>query len=61
MLWLSLSPEPEPTCATALSLKQNATTIPLAESQLNVPIAAYRKALVRLLTSYFCHGSPTMG
>ncbi len=33
MLWQSLSPEPEPTCATALRLKQNATTIPLAESQ----------------------------
>ncbi len=33
MLWPSLSPEPDPTCATALRLKQNATTIPLAESQ----------------------------
>ncbi len=33
MLWPSLLPEPEPTCATALRLKQNATTIPFAESQ----------------------------
>ncbi|PBK71667.1 hypothetical protein ARMSODRAFT_954490 [Armillaria solidipes] len=30
-------------------------------TQLNVSIAAHRKALVRLLTSYSCHGCPTMG
>ncbi len=32
MLWPNLKPEPELTCTTAVSLKQDTTTIPLAES-----------------------------